>query len=100
MKLLRKFFLLPTADKWLLVKAALLLEVVKLGVRLLPFRFLRRFVTRITNTPTDLRRVVPPPVEQVVRAVEVASRYTPGVKSCLTQALAAQVLLARHGHPA
>jgi hypothetical protein len=31
--------------------------------------------------------------------VEVASRRPPGVKSCLNQALAAQVLLGRRGHP-
>ena len=38
--------------------------------------------------------------DNVSWAVEVASRHTPGVKTCLNQALAAQVLLARRGHPA
>jgi hypothetical protein len=32
--------------------------------------------------------------------VETASRRTPGLKTCLAQALAAQVLLTRRGYPA
>ena len=38
-------------------------------------------------------------MEQVVWAVTVASQYVPAA-TCLTQALAAQVLLSRLGHPA
>jgi len=38
--------------------------------------------------------------DRVAWAVEMASRCTPGAKSCLTQALAAQVLLDRRGYPA
>jgi hypothetical protein len=40
-----------------------------------------------------------PSVERIAWAVGAASRYVP-TATCLSQALAAQVLLARHGHPA
>lgn len=98
MKHLRKFLRLPIAEWWLLIKAALLLEVIKLGMRLLPFRTLRRLVVRAAATRR--RHVETSSADRIARIVEVASRHTPGVKTCLTQALAAQVLLARRGYPA
>jgi hypothetical protein len=100
MGLLRKFLALPAADRWLLVKAALLLEAIKLGMVLLPFRTLRRLAGRAAGAPARRPRRGYASAERVTWAVEAASRHTPGVKSCLNQALAAQVLLARRGHPA
>ena len=38
-------------------------------------------------------------IEKIVWAVTVASRYVPAA-TCLTQALAGQILLAQHGEPA
>jgi Transglutaminase-like superfamily len=100
---LRKFLLLAAADRRLLVEAALLLETIKLGMRLLPFRTLRGLSARAAGAPArGLRHAGPAcSAERVGWAVEAASRHGPGAaKSCLVQALAAQVLLARHGHPA
>lgn len=99
MKLLRKFLRLPTAERWLLIKATLLLEAIKLGMRLLPFRTLRRLLSRVANTPKG-RRVDHSSAERVAWAVEAASQNMPGIKTCLARALAAQVLLARRGYPA
>jgi hypothetical protein len=102
-ELLRRFLALSAADKWLLVKAALLLEAIKVGMRLLPFRTLRRLSARVAGAPArGLRHAdrASSSVERVVWAVQTASRGTPGVKSCLTQALVAQMLLSRRGHPA
>jgi Transglutaminase-like superfamily len=96
-----RFLELSSADRRLLVKASLLLEVIKVGMRLLPFRILRRLLARAAGVPTRRRQHGDyASVERVVWAVEAASRHTPGVKSCLNQALTAQVLLARRGHPA
>lgn len=103
MKRLREFLRLPNMERRLLLKAALLLEAIKLGVRLLPFLTLRRLLARAADVhPRGLRRVERCnfSADRVTWAVETASRHTPGVKTCLAQALAAQVLLARHGHPA
>jgi hypothetical protein len=100
MEHLPKFLRLPTAERRLLIKAALLLEAIKLGMKLLPFRTLRRLTSLVAGTPVRPRCADHPSAERVAWAVEVASRHTPGVKSCLAQALAAQVLLARCGYPA
>ncbi len=101
MKLLGKFLQLPATDRWLLVKAALLLEAIKLAMRLLPFRVVRSLAARAAGVATSKpRRADYASADKVVWAVEVASRHTPGVKSCLNQALATQVLLGRRGHPA
>jgi hypothetical protein len=97
---LRKLWRLPGADRKLLIKAALLLVAVKLGMRLLPFRSLRRLLARVSDTRTLPRPTDRAPAERITWAVEVASRRVPGAKGCLTQALAAQVMLTRRGCPA
>jgi hypothetical protein len=100
MENLYRFFRLSAAERWLLIKAALLLEVIKLGMLLLPFRTLRRLLARTMNTRIRLQRANRLSPERVSWAVVVASQHTPGVKTCMAQALAAQVLLARRGYPA
>src|SRR5918911_5571345 len=98
MKLVRKFLLLPTADKWLVIKAALLLEVIRLSMRLLPFQALRRLSARAAVMPMRRWRYTDhTSMYKVAWAVEAASRHTPGAKTCLNQALSAQLLLARRG---
>jgi hypothetical protein len=100
MRSLRRFLRLPSTDRRLLVKAALLLEAIKVALRLLPFRVLRRLVADAEKTPIGLRWIKSASAEKVAWAVETASRIIPGEKTCLTQALAAQVLLTRRGYPA
>jgi hypothetical protein len=78
------------------------MDTIKLGMRLLPFQTLRRLLDRaadrpIRNRPKRPWRADHLSAERVAWAVEVASRHTPGIKTCLAQALAAQVLLARRG---
>lgn len=99
MKRLRNFLGLTYSDRRLLVSTAILLGTVRLGLWLLPFQTLRRLLTRVAEAST---RVQPPDVssvERIVWAVAVASRYVPKA-TCLTQALAAEVLLEREGFPA
>jgi hypothetical protein len=102
MKLLRKFSILPATDRWFLIKTTLLLQTIKLGMWLLPFRTLRRLLTRAAGTTARLRlrHADHTSVEKVAWAVDVASRHTPGLKTCLARSLVAQALLTRHGHPA
>jgi Transglutaminase-like superfamily len=100
MEHLRKFLRLPNSERRLLIEAALLLEAIKLGMRLLPFRTLRGILARVANVPARLLRPADfIPSDRVAWAVEAASRHTPRVKSCLAQALATQVLLTRRGYP-
>jgi hypothetical protein len=98
MESLGKFLLLPSYDGWLLIKAALLMEAIKLSMLLLPLRTLIRFLTRVADWPMGPWHVGYHSTDMVAWAVEMASRRTPGTKSCLTQALAAQMLLSRRGY--
>jgi hypothetical protein len=55
MKRLRRFLRLTTTEQWLLIKAALLLDVIKPAVHLHPFRFLRRLVDEAGKMPSGLQ---------------------------------------------
>jgi len=99
MKRIRKFLRLPGGERWLLVKATLLLWVVKLGLVLLPFRTLRRFAGGLTKPVARRRGPDSFPLERIVWSVETAGSITPWARTCLTQALAVQILLLRRGYP-
>jgi Transglutaminase-like superfamily len=92
-----KFLHLTPSDRRLLVRTALLLGAIRLGLRLLPFRTMRRLVSQLAYAPTDLHPTKQFSVDRLAWAVTVASRYVPKA-TCLTQALTAKVLLGRHGH--
>lgn len=100
MKVLHKFSLLPAADRWFLIKTILLVETIKLGMWLLPFRTLHRFLTLAAGATARSQPADHTSIERVARAVDMASRHTPGLKTCLVRSLAAQVLLTRRGHSA
>jgi|SRR5215204_522851 len=101
MLLLRRFWHLTALERRLFIRVILLLEFVKLGLWLLPFRTLRCLLSRVSKGPKKKPRSTDrPSPEEIAWIVEVASRHSPGAKTCLTQALAAQVLLTRHGYPA
>jgi hypothetical protein len=102
MDLMGRFLALSASDRWLLIKAALLLEVFKVGMSMLPFRTLKRISARAARAPARGLRHADrgSSAESVAWAVEAASRHTPGLNTCLNQALAVQMLLARRGHPA
>ncbi|MFN8536335.1 MAG: lasso peptide biosynthesis B2 protein [Thermomicrobiales bacterium] len=94
---LRKLLALSGAERRLLIRALPLVVLVRVALWVLPFRRLRRWQGRWATPAASVRgdeAMIPP----VVRAVTLASRAVPGA-SCLTQALAAQVLLARRGCP-
>jgi hypothetical protein len=74
-----------------LARAIAIVYVIRIGLRLLPFGFLRRQITKI---PRRARRYT---VDQIVWTVLAVSRSLPG-SSCLTLALACQALLADSGH--
>jgi Transglutaminase-like superfamily len=96
MNRLHKFFRLPRSERWLLIKAALLLGAIRIGLRLLPFQTLKQLLdsaskSRVANQLSS---------DRIAWAVTAASRYVVGDRPCLTQALAAQLLLKRRGYPA
>ncbi|SRR6266545_852444 len=98
MKAARRLLRLPQSERRLLVTAALLLAAIKLGLSLLPYRGLRGLVDRLARAAPRRRLALSASPERIAWAVTRASRSVPGA-TCLTQALAAKVLLERRGHP-
>jgi Transglutaminase-like superfamily len=96
---LGRFLRLSPADRRLLVTAALLLAAIRLGLTLLPYRRLRKLVDRLARVAPRRQPAPPASAERIAWAVTQASRSVPAA-TCLTQALAARVLLERRGHPA
>lgn len=99
MKLLQKFLNFSRADRLLLVKAALLLVVVQLGLKGLPFQTGQSLLAKLAQPKTDRQKSGSLSVYKIVWAVTQVSPYIPGVR-CLARAMAAQVLLERQGYPA
>jgi hypothetical protein len=95
---LRKFLFLRPSERRLLLKSVLLLWAVRLGLWLIPLPTLRRLLAKLRPA----KPIFPKEnsnIEKIIWAVAVASRYVPAA-TCLTQALAGQILLSQHGEPA
>jgi hypothetical protein len=99
MKRINKFLQLSVRDKLLLLKSFLALAAVRAGLSLLPFQTLRQLLGFFTPTTAAFTETDCASMHRVSYAVKTMSRYIPGA-SCLTQALAAHMLLARIGQPA
>jgi hypothetical protein len=96
---LHKFLHLPPWDRRLLIKATMTVGAVRMGLWALPFRILRRIVSTTTRAADEVQTADLTTINRVVWAVWTASRYVPAA-TCLTQALATQVLLGRRKQPA
>jgi Transglutaminase-like superfamily len=96
---LYKFLRLAPTHQCLFVKSVLLLWVIRLGLWLLPFQSLQRLLAYMVQGGARLQQESQASIDSIVWAVTVASRYVPAA-TCLTQALAAQGLLAGRGHSA
>jgi hypothetical protein len=96
MTVLGRFLQLPARKRRLLIESAALLLLVRAALWLLPFEVLLRWTRRIGQSER-LRHDGDTPVDAIVWAVRRASRLIPGA-TCLTQALAGRILLARAGH--
>ncbi len=96
MPLLRKFLRLPAGDRALLMRTALMLGVARLALWFLPFGLARRLLTPASSIkPTTDAGLSP---ERIAWAIAHAHRVIPRA-NCLPQALAAESLLTRSGHP-
>ena len=93
---LARFVALPARDRRLILAAAGLLAAVRVGLWVVPFRWVQGAI-RSARHPLDPRTAGPPPLERIGWAVAVAGRRVPG-STCLVRALAAQGLFARHGY--
>ena len=93
---LGRFLRLPLREKALFLKATLLLAAIRLGLSILPFATVRGVLTRL-GLIEETTRWQTADVERAVWAVETAGRHFPAIGTCLHQALAAYVILARRG---
>jgi hypothetical protein len=93
---LAKFFRLSFSDQRLLMRAALAVVCAKLAIRTLRLPAARAAVTRLEGLVWIVR---PACADRIVWAVETAGGAIPGMKNCLVQAVAAEAMLIRAGHP-
>jgi hypothetical protein len=94
-----KLLRLSRMDRELVIQAGFLLVAMRIGLLLLPFRTVQGMAARAAGKGRARRSNAPATPERIEWAMRAAARYVPGA-SCLHQALAAQVLMARHGHAA
>ena len=92
---LKKLLKLSPADLLLLVRAAVLLVIVDLGLRLLPFQMLQAILARRPLRWRSQQAADERSLGRRRRAVEVAGGYVGA--SCLKKALTLQWLLSRRG---
>lgn len=95
MRRLRSFLRLPARERLLYLQTWLLLFRIRLMLWVLPYRRWRQIAAHMIRIEIE-HQLEHPQVNQITRAVKVMSRYVP-YASCLTQALAAQTLLAHEG---
>ncbi len=96
MERLRKFFRLPVPERLLLVRAITLLAAVRVALWLFPFRIIQLISAKLVQACATSRHGKRFPSERGVWALQAARRYVPRA-TCLTQALAGQLLLAFNG---
>lgn len=94
----RRLLSLSPSEWRLYGEAWVLLWQFRLMLWVLPFRRWRRISRSMARVRTSEEMTQPVPSEQLMRALRVMHHYVPDA-SCLTQALAAQALLARNGQP-
>ena len=99
MEQIRKFLSLSTADQSLLLKSVFLLGMIALGLRVLPFQIMQRFLLATRQKTAGVHHTDQSSANRIAWAVRVASRYVPAA-TCLPQALAVRMLLKRQGYPA
>jgi hypothetical protein len=98
MNRLRKFVHLSPLEQGLFTKALLLLGLIALGLRLLPFPAFWRILERMSRASIKIsKKAEGTYVRGVTWAVSTAGRHMPRRAGCLGQALAAKALLSRRG---
>jgi hypothetical protein len=97
--LLRKLTALDAADRRLLAESLFVVPMTRLALWLLPFRLVHRGLAVATRRSLLRPRPQPRSPERITWAVQAVAARVPRA-SCLTQALAATLLLARHGQSA
>lgn len=95
-----KFLRLRRVDQWLLLRAFVIVFVVRAALRVVGFRTVRSWLNKLESRPyagnssPDMSQVT-----RIIWAVNVTSDFLFSQRPCLTKALVAQMLLAREAYP-
>jgi hypothetical protein len=92
---LRRFYQLAWSDRRLFLEASIVSAIVWGGLRMVPFGTLRRALERYC---VRAFRANPAPLPRILWAVQAAARRLPGGRTCLVEALSADVMLRRRGY--
>jgi hypothetical protein len=87
-----RFLKLPAQDRALLISAGLLVSSIRAALWVLPYRIVRQRLNRRRGISVNACTC-----SRIAWAISTVSRYIPGA-TCLTQALAGEVLLRTYGH--
>jgi hypothetical protein len=93
-----RFLSLTPVEQRRLVRAFLIVAGVRIGLSLVPFPRFQVLLARL-RAKARVKSGSGPTAEQLARDIRVVSSYVPRA-TCLTQALAGQVLLQHFGHRA
>lgn len=93
---LHEFWRRSNVERRLVIESTTLLLGLRIALAVFPFRFVRRLASSVGSW----RSSALVPARQVAWAVRAVAPHLPGTSTCLMQALAAQALLTRYGHPA
>jgi hypothetical protein len=93
----RRFRALRPGDRGLVIEAAVLLAVVRIGLWLIPFRTLRRMLDYYAAGGAAVGSSNEPPL-RVAWAVTSVARQWPRATTCLIEALAADAMLRRRAY--
>jgi transglutaminase superfamily protein len=96
--MMARFRALPPEDQRLFLGTLPVVWIARFGLWLAPFRILEGAAARIARSRRGAPEPAPGDAARVGWAVSSAARFAPGA-TCLTQALAAEALLRRRGHP-
>lgn len=100
MKLLAKWWHLPPADRKLVFTMVILVEMIRVGLKLSSLKKVKRILERISHTFPGNQPADGKYREQVVWAASTVGRQLLGDQPCLAQALAVQMVFNRRKIPA
>ena len=99
MKPVLRLLTISKGDFAIILRAFFILNFVRLGLFLLPFSVLQKLLDRDSYLSRSAKsRDCHIAIKKIVWAVNVSSRYTPGLVKCLARALTTQTLMKSCGY--
>lgn len=97
-RLLKKWTLLPRADRFMLLKVFCLMGMVRVLILLLPFKWIAKHLghqgIESSQEEDSVKREA---ARKIGRAIAKISRYTPWESKCLVQAITGKILMRKMG---